>query len=146
MTITQMPTATQASDAWPTRLARTRAAALAAGALVAASPEIARRLGWAVPVAYAAAVRADLIAWSGATEAAKTYPTSQDQDLRERDVLLMAAAALRRRGPAPAIAFTVYAVLAAGPGVLPVVADLVAITGPGDAGEDVVTIIAAHQQ
>lgn len=146
MTIRQIPTATQRDHTWPTRSAPTRAAALAAGALVAASPEIARRLGWAAPVAYAAAVHADLIAWSGATEAAKTYPTSQDAGLRERDVLFMAAAALRRCGPAPAIAFTVYAVPAAGPGVLPVVADLVVITGPGDTGEDVVTIIAAHQQ
>ena len=144
-TATEAAEAAAARQSWPLDSSCPRARAFGARALIPAHPHLAAALGLGRAVAYTGAVHRAVIAWSEKTEAGKRYPTGQDELARERDVLFMAAAALRREDIAPAVAFTVYAVPATGPDVLPVVFDLVVLTGSGDYGEAMVTITSATQ-
>lgn len=121
----------------------TRAQALADGALVEVPAGIARESRFVVPVALTAAAWGDCVSWDDADT--ERTGLIQDQTGRLRDVLTMARLAARR-ATGPAVVFTVARLprepqpfAEDGPEAEEV--QLVMHTGPGDQGEQVITIM-----
>jgi hypothetical protein len=109
------------------------------GALVPVPGKVAREAGLGVPVALTRAAWKDCVAWTEADNARKH--TVQDEDGRLWDVLWMTrAAVVRNRGESRATV-VLHRVPRAGPGVRPRLVTLLAVIGPGDAGEPVITVM-----
>ncbi len=113
-----------------------RAQAIADGVLVDVS-EVAREAGFKWPVAMTCAAFEDCVSWS---EADSRRQTHQDESGRLWDVVYMARLAARRGGAEP-IKFQLYRVPRGGRGVRPRLVTLKMMSGPGDQGEPVITIM-----
>jgi hypothetical protein len=117
----------------------TRAQAIADGTLVDVS-ELAREYGFTVPVALTAAAWADVVAWDEGNRAI------QDETGRLWDVLTMLRHGIwkAKHEAAPAasrLAFNVVRVPNTRTATTPRAATLHAVSGPGDAGEPVLTVM-----
>lgn len=114
----------------------TRADAIADGTLVDVS-DMAREVGFRIPVAMTAAAWADCVVWS---EADSKRQTAQDEAGRAWDVLWMASRAARHvRGER--VPFQLCRVPRGGRAVRPRRTTLHLHIGPGDVGEPVITIL-----
>lgn len=120
--------------------AYTRAQALEDGVLVGASAELHAQTGFQYPVAYTAAVYSDVIEW-GAADGERTGE-GQNQDGRERDVLMMLNFAIRAgqgRPPTDTLHYHLSRVNRF-TGQSETVR-LKAVVGPGDRREPVMTVM-----
>lgn len=124
-----------------------RAQALADGALVAADPAMAEQAGWRLPVAYTAAVRAD-IEWTERDE--ERTGIQQDTEGRQWDVLWMGYLAAKRHiarceaDPSlnPSVCrMEVLMVQKHGQRLGAVATEYVLHIGPGDSAEAVLTVM-----
>ena len=116
----------------------TRAQALQDGNLVDAG-EMASEAGFRWPVALTAAAWAECVAWSGTDSRRQT---AQDESGRLWDVLFMAAYAIRiAAGSGDQLLFPLYRVPRDGYSIKASEVVLKLVVGPGDAGEQVVTIM-----
>lgn len=117
-----------------------RAQAIADGELVDVS-EMAREAGLRFPTALTRDVWADCVAWTDEHTQRRGWP--QDQDGRLWDVLHMTRAAIRRApsGPADRLRVQLYRAPPRGRGLGPQLVGLVAVCGPGDDAEPVITIM-----
>lgn len=116
----------------------TRAQALEDGNLVDAGA-MAGEAGFRWPVALTAAAWADCVAWSGNDSRRQT---AQDESGRLWDVLFMAAYAIRiAAGSGDRLLFPLYRVPRDGHSTKAREVTLKLMVGPGDAGEQVVTIL-----
>lgn len=116
-----------------------RAQAIADGALIPAPDALAREAGIRWPVALTAAAWADTVAWSDADTDRKGVP--QDETGRLWDVLWMLRYAISRQGRARRVAVELYRVPRKGKALRPALVRLVAVCGPGDDGEPVITVM-----
>jgi hypothetical protein len=117
-----------------------RARAIADGLLVDVVEGIAGEAGFTVPVALTAAAWGDCVAWSDADNRRKT--TVQDEQGRLWDVLWMTRCAVRGApDPTNQVRVQLYRVPREGRDVCPQPVSLVAVCGPGDNGEPVITIM-----
>jgi hypothetical protein len=128
-----------ASDWGEVISAYSRADAIADGELVDVSA-MAREAGIRLPVAVTRAVWEDCVAWDDADSERKGWP--QDQDGRLWDVLHMTRAAILRTpsGVTDRVRVQLFRVPRTGGGVQPRLVELVAVCGPGDNAEPVITI------
>lgn len=125
--------------------AYTRAEAIADGTLIAAPDELSRSAGLGVPVALTAVAWADCVAWDSQDEARKPGGTAQTEDGRLWDVLYMTRHAMTHAGDEHRVAVELLRVPRGGRDVEPRRMRLVAMIGPGDAGEPVLTIGLPHK-
>jgi hypothetical protein len=117
-----------------------RAEMIQMGALVPVPEDLAREAGIGVPVALTRAAWEDCVAWSEADDARKPAAV-QDEDGRLWDVLWMTrAAVVRSRGKSRAMV-RLHRVPREGRDVRPRLVSLLAVIGPGDAGEPVMTVM-----
>jgi hypothetical protein len=118
-----------------------RADAMRDGILVAVPSEISREAGITVPVALTRAAWEDCVAWTEVDNARKA--TLQDENGRLWDVLWMTRFAIaRHRGQSQSRArVELDRVPREGRAVRPRSVELVAVIGPGDEGEPVLTIM-----
>jgi Family of unknown function (DUF6573) len=117
-----------------------RADLIEIGALVAVPAEVAREAGLGVPIALTRAAWRDCVEWSEADQRRKPAAL-QDEAGRLWDVLWMTRAAIvRNRGRNRAMV-RLRRVPREGPSVRPRLVTLLAMIGPGDAGEPVMTIM-----
>jgi Family of unknown function (DUF6573) len=120
--------------------AYSRAQAIADGLLVDVVEGIAREAGFTVPVALTAAAWGDCVAWSDADNRRKS--TVQDEQGRLWDVLWMTRCAVRSASdPTNQVRLQLYRVPREVREVRPQPVSLVAVCGPGDNGEPVITIM-----
>ena len=120
----------------------TRAQALLDGNLVDAGC-MAGEAGFKWPVALTAAAWADCVAWSAADSKAQTH---QDESGRLWDVLFMAAYAIRiAAGCGDRLIFSLYRVPRDGISTSAVEVSLKLVVGPGDGGEEVITIMLPNE-
>lgn len=127
----------------------TRADAIRDGVLIDVTPT-ATEAGFRWPVAITAAAWHDTIRWTDDDEARKPAYTGQDENGRLWDCVYMAhraiTAAIRRGEPAGTrLAFQLMRVPATGRGLRPRLVTLALVTGPGDQGEPVVTLLLPHE-
>lgn len=111
--------------------AYSRAQAIADGVLMDVSV-MAREAGFKVPVAVTAAVWSDCVAWP-------RHDSSQDEQGRLWDVLMMARLQAGRHGNLQVVPFKVLRIPRGG--TTPQLTQLTLHIGPGDVGEPVVTIL-----
>lgn len=118
----------------------TRADMLRDGTLVGASPSMVGEAGLRCPVAFTRAAWNDCVAWSDEDNTRKD--TIQDQDGRLWDALWMTRAAINRARlcDRDRVVVDLYRVPRSGRGHSPRRTFLLAVTHPGDAGEQVITI------
>jgi hypothetical protein len=116
-----------------------RAQAIADGVLIDVSEEISREAGFTIPVAMTAAAWADCVEWTDAD----TARTGAIQDVQGRlwDVLWMTRFAIRRARGGNRVRVRLYRVPRHGDNVEAQPVDLVAVCGPGDDAEPVITIM-----
>ena len=120
----------------------TRAQALSDGTLVDVG-SMAGEAGFRWPVALTAAAWADCVAWSSDDSARQT---AQDESGRLWDVLFMAAYAIRlAAGCGDRLLFPLYRVPRDGIETSAREVTLKLVVGPGDAGEEVVTIMMPNE-
>jgi hypothetical protein len=120
----------------------TRAEAIADGVLVDVT-ETAKEAGFVWPVAITRATWEDCVAWSDEDSKRQTY---QDLSGRLWDVLWMASFAIRSsKGSACQLLYELFRVPRGGRGQKARRTTLKLITGPGDSGEPVVTILLPHE-
>lgn len=120
----------------------TRAEAIADGVLVDVT-ETAKEAGFVWPVAITRAAWEDCVEWSDEDSKRQTY---QDLSGRLWDVLWMASFAIRSsKGDACQFLYELFRVPRGGRGQKARRATLKLITGPGDSGEPVVTILLPHE-
>jgi hypothetical protein len=125
--------------------AYTRADALADGTLVDVTGTAAEA-GFTCPVALTQDAWADAVAWSDGTDAAKGGFTGQSESGRLWDVLWMTRYAIQRqRATGDRLEVLLYRVPATGRELEPRLTRLHALTGPGDHGEQVITICLPHE-
>lgn len=129
--------------------AYTRKKAIADGALVDVT-ETAREAGFVWPVAMTREAWEYAVAWTEADEKRKPEFTGQDEAGRLWDVVYMAFAFIRgkkARGAAPSVRdnYRLFRIPREGRGLRarPIVLSIV--TGPGDNGEPVVTLMMPHE-
>lgn len=115
----------------------TRAQAIEDGVLIDVS-NTAREAGFRWPVALTSAAWADAVEWSETDSERQAY---QDESGRLWDVLWMAYLAARRKSGESETLFQLYRVPRGGRGVRPRLTTLKMISGPGDNGEPVITIM-----
>lgn len=99
--------------------------------------EVAKEVGFRIPVAVTRAVWADCVEWDEADCRRQTY---QDEAGRLWDVLWMVMNAARRGSGAKSLVFQLYRVPRGGRGVRPRLVKLVAHIGSGEDGDPVITI------
>lgn len=121
--------------------AYTRADALADGTLVAVPEAVAREAGITVPVALTRAAWEDCVAWDDADNRRKGTPN--DEDGRLWDVLFMTKQTIRRNRYriTDRARVQLYRVPRPGRARSPRLVELVAVIGPGDQGEPVMTLM-----
>jgi len=116
----------------------TREQAIADGVLVDVS-EVAREAGFRCPVAVTEGVWKQCIAWSDEDTQQQRY---QDESGRLWDVVWMAFMAIRRhRGPVQQLVYQLLCLPRDGESTEAVETSLKLVTGPGDHGEQVITIL-----
>ncbi|MDA8127659.1 MAG: hypothetical protein M0Z73_03010 [Betaproteobacteria bacterium] len=115
----------------------TRKQAIEDGQLICVD-EVAREVGFRIPVAVTRAVWADCVEWGEADNRRQTY---QDEAGRLWDVLWMAMNAARLGAGAQRLVFQLYRVPRGGRGVRLRLVKLVVHIGPGDDGDPVITIL-----
>jgi hypothetical protein len=116
-----------------------RADMIELGALVPVPDKTAREAGIGVPVGLTRAAWEDCVAWTEADDARKH--ALQDEDGRLWDVLCMTRAVIvRSRGESRAMV-RLHRVPREGPGVRARLVTLLAVIGPGDEGEPVMTVM-----
>lgn len=112
----------------------TRAQAIADGMLIAADPELCRQVGIRHPVTYTRAAHSDCIAWP------EGYGHGQDETGREWDVLWMTRLAISQstgtRADVELWRVPIDTVTGS-----PVRTLLIAVCGPGDQAEAVITVM-----
>jgi hypothetical protein len=121
----------------------TRTQALADGVLVAAREDLRTQAGIRYSVAYTAEVHADCIAWTDQT-AARKHHALQDETGREWDVLTLLRHAMSRT-TGTRVTFELYRVPVQGTGATPRRVRLVAVCGPGEDAEPVITVMQPGQ-
>ena len=120
----------------------TRAQALLDGNLIDTGT-MAGEAGFRWPVALTAGAWADCVAWSGDDSRRQT---AQDESGRLWDVLFMAAYAIRiAAGCGDRLLFPLYRVPRDGHSMSACEVTLKLVVGPGDAGEEVVTIMLPNE-
>jgi hypothetical protein len=117
----------------------TRADAIEDGNLVAVPADLAREAGIAVPVAMTRAAWEDCVAWTDTDEANKPAAL-QDETGRLWDMLWMTRTAIDLHRGRSRAAVQLYRVPRGGRTVQARLVTLVAVIGPGDEGEPVLTI------
>jgi hypothetical protein len=127
------------ADEWDVIHAYSRAQAIADGVLVAVPDAIAREAGFRYPVAMTAAAWSDCVEWTDADNRRKD--TLQDETGRLWDVLFMARLAIRRAGDTDRVPVRLVRVPREGRGIRPRPVKLVAVCGPGDDAEPVLTLM-----
>jgi hypothetical protein len=142
-----VPAGTSLEDLFgPVIHAYTRAQAIEDGSLIDVT-DTAREAGFRWPVALTASAWVECVAWSEQDEARKPEYTGQSEAGRLWDVLWMAFTAIRaakREAGSSSdhrLAFTFLRIPTAGRGLRPRRTVLHLVTGPGDSGEPVVTIM-----
>jgi len=120
----------------------TRAQAIEDGVLIDAS-SMARQTGFKWPVALTADAWVDCVAWRDDDSEQQVH---QDQSGRLWDVLCMASHAIRtRKDSGSQILFQLYRVPRDGWSMEAEMTTLKLIVGPGDSGEQVITIMLPHE-
>ena len=120
----------------------TRAQALADGVLIDAGP-MARETGFRRPVAITSAAWRDCVAW---TDSDNQRQIHQDQSGRLWDVLFMAAYGARKaKDHKEQLEFSLYRVPRDGHTKKSLRTTLKLISGPGDDGEPVITILLPNE-
>lgn len=118
----------------------TRADAIRDGVLVEVPTEVAREVGFLLPVALTRAVWRDCVEWTDDAEARRGV-IGQDEEGRLWDVLFLARSAARRNPSGSLVSFTLRRVPQEGRGRLPRPVRLLLAAGPGDRGEQVLTVM-----
>jgi hypothetical protein len=128
---------------WEVTGTYSRAEAIADGVLIPVPGDLAADAGFRCPVALTSAAWEDCVAWTEADNERK--PALQDQTGRLWDVIWVASRAIRAARPREqdCVPFRVYRVPRPGRAARPRPVMLTARTGPGDDGEQVVTITRA---
>ncbi|WP_219806371.1 DUF6573 family protein [Streptomyces sp. SM12] len=123
----------------------TRQDQIADGSLVVVPEGVAREAGFLFPVALTAGAWQDSVAWCEADTDRTGVP--QDEAGRLWDVLWMTRHAIRRSvtGVASEVRVDLYRVPLDGGGREPLPTQLLALCGPGDDGEPVITIRLPHE-
>lgn len=128
---------------WNVIHAYTRAQALADGNLVKVPEPVCSEAGIRVPVALTRAVWEGCVAWTEA-DGARTGAL-QDEDGRLWDVVWMTRSAISRNRGRSRAEVELYRVPRDGHSVEPELVKLVAVIGPGDEGEPVLTVMEPNE-
>lgn len=130
----------QDDTAWEIIDVYARADAIADGLLIPVPADMAANAGFRCPVALTSAAWEDCVAWTSADD--QRQAALQDETGRLWDVIWLASRAIRsiRSTGTDRIQFHVYRVPRTGSGTTPGPAALIALAGPGDDGELVITI------
>lgn len=121
-----------------------RADAIRDGILIDVT-DLAREAGFTVAVALTQEAWTDCVAWSNATEDTNGDLTGQAETGRLWDVLWMTRCTIAWLGEEDRLGVTLYRVPSDGSTTTPQVVRLDAVTGPGDHGEQVITICMPHE-